>query len=66
MKWFWITLGAVVGVPLVYYFGYLMWSSFLFPVNGDEDMILRAICFAVTVMIICTAIIVHKLNKLKK
>ena len=66
MKWLWITLGAIVGTPLVYHYGYLLWSSFLIPVTGDEDMILRAIFFAITVMVICTAIIVNKLNKLRK
>ena len=42
----------------------LLWSSFLFPVNGDEDTILRAVFFAITVMVICTATIVSKLNKM--
>jgi membrane protein DedA with SNARE-associated domain len=66
VKWFWIILGALIGVPLVYYFGYLLLASCFFPVKGDTGAIKTMIFYGITVMVICTAIIVNKLNKLKK
>ena len=66
-KWIWITLGVIVGTHLIWYL-YIVFLQFLFFWIGEgEDMlILETIIFSVEVTVMCTIIILHKLNKLKK
>ncbi len=64
-KWFWITLGIVVGTHLIWYL-YVFFFSVFFPVESDEMLILETSIFSVEVTVMCTVIILHKLNKLKK
>lgn len=65
MKWIWITLGALLGTPVVWNI-YIFLSSLIVPIKSDEGIILRAIIFATTATVICAAIILGKLNDLKK
>lgn len=64
-KWIWITLGIIVGTHLIWYL-YAFFFSVLFPFGSDEMLILETSIFSVEVTVMCTVIILHKLNKLKK
>lgn len=64
-KWIWITLGIIVGTHLVWYL-YAFFFSVFFPYGSDDMLILETTIFAVEVNVMCTVIILHKLNKLKK
>ena len=66
-KWLWITLGVIVGTHLIWYL-YIVFHQFLFlwAGEGKDTIILDTIIFSVEVTVMCTVIILHKLNKLKK
>ena len=66
-KWIWITLGIIVGTHLIWYL-YIVFLQFLFfwIGEGKDMLILETIIFSVEVTVMCTIIILHKLNKLKK
>ena len=66
-KWLWITLGVIVGTHLIWYL-YIIFHQFLFlwAGGGEDTIILDTIIFSVEVTVMCTVIILHKLNKLKK
>ena len=66
-KWIWITLGIIVGTHLIWYL-YIFFFQALFFWAGEGDWMieLETTIFSVMVTVMCTVIILHKLNQLKK
>lgn len=67
-KWLWITLGVIVGTHLIWYLDIVFYQIlFLWAGDSSDDMlILETIIFSVEVTIMCTGIILYKINELKK